>query len=123
MINDTNILTMQSNLLAKSLLPYPSKVFAVTSLPEKISFIGHEAIGMITKYLSPDLRTESATVLDASPGKGILSRSLLDAGLPTIHVLNKITEDPNPDIEVKFHCPCCIKIATVVSTETERRLQ
>lgn len=91
---------MQSNFLAKCVLPFPSKVFVVSSLPEKLSVIGYEAIGKITKYLSPDLRTESATVLDASPGKGTLSRSLLEAGLPTIHILNKVTEDPTPDIEV-----------------------
>lgn len=75
-----------------NLLPFPSKIFAVSKLPEKLFVVGSSGIEIITKHLSPDLRSERATVLDAYPGDGILARSLLEAGLPTVHILEKSPE-------------------------------
>ena len=60
--------------LSSSVLHFPSKVFIAHKLPEKLSVSGSLAISAIKKHLSPNLKNENATVLDACPGDGTLSR-------------------------------------------------
>ena len=88
--------------LSSSVLHFPSKVFIAHKLPEKLSVSGSLAISAIKKHLSPDLKNENATVLDACPGDGTLSWGLLNAGLPRIHILDKVRVEQYTEVEVSL---------------------